>query len=107
MGTVPDAIRHQCDRFDRRMKGKVGTIVTEAVHAGVISDIGAIAAVLAEFNVVDVRASPFEFVIGLPAGLQDFVNMAPIHALKVNRTIDGKFRKVRKNRCQERRELRL
>jgi hypothetical protein len=55
MGAVPDGIRHQSDRFDGRMKGKVGTIVTEAVHAGVAPDIGAVAAVLAEFNVVDVR----------------------------------------------------
>jgi hypothetical protein len=38
--------------------------------------------------------------IGVAAGLQDFVDMAPIHALKADRTIDGKFRKVRKNRCQ-------
>jgi len=39
------------------MKGKVGTIVTEAVHAGVAPDIGAVAAVLAEFDIVDVRIS--------------------------------------------------
>jgi hypothetical protein len=55
MGTVPDGICHQRDRFDRWMKGKIVTIVTEAVHARIASDIGAVAAVLAEFNVVDVR----------------------------------------------------
>ena len=57
MGTVPDGIRHQCDRFDRRMKGKVGTLSAEAVHAGVAPDIGAVAAVLAEFDIIDVRVS--------------------------------------------------
>ena len=55
MGAVPDGICHQRDWFDRRMKGKVGTIVTEAVHAGVAPDIGAVAAVLAEFDIIDVR----------------------------------------------------
>ena len=37
------------------MKGKVGAISAEAVHASVAPDIGAVAAVLAEFNIVDVR----------------------------------------------------
>jgi hypothetical protein len=47
-------------------------------------------------------ADIFEFAVGAPASLQDFFDVPPIHALEADPTIAGKFRKVRKNGCQDR-----
>ena len=53
-GTVLDGIRHQRDRFDRRMALQlIFAFRTKCVDAGVVPDIGAGAAVAAELDVAD------------------------------------------------------
>src|SRR5262249_8476519 len=115
-GTILHGIRHERNWFDRRMAPQlVQTSGTKRVGACVMPDIGARAAVAAELDVIGMgrHADPVhsdEFVgaavqraltgVGLcpdrqvqhliiycAAGLEQFADMAPIHAHEMDRTI--------------------
>ena len=116
MRAVADGVRYQIDGLDRRMGGKLLVAVpVEAVIAGISPDVGAIPAIFAKPEIVDMlglallpdedqlmlgaleaahaaRAlvpddEVFQLAIGPLAGLLHFRQMPPIDALEVDRTI--------------------
>jgi hypothetical protein len=83
LGHVADGISDQCHRLDRGMGGKVRhPPLPECVHAGIIPDIGPVAAILAKLDVVGVRSSAFlrnqdQFMLGAIERAHSAVGLVP------------------------------
>ena len=112
MRAVPNGIRDQRDGLDSWMKRKIRTLGSKAINTRITPDIGAISAMFAERDVINVRLSSrlkdknkfvlrsiershpaiifgpdadiFKLAVGGPASLQDFFNVPPVHALEMD-----------------------
>src|SRR6476620_9322121 len=112
------------------MQGQIIPVAAKAVNASIASDVRAISAVLAEFYIVNVGsgarlenehkfvlrpvqgthatvvldpdAEVFQAGICGSAGGQHFLEMAPVHALKMNRSVGRVGRKMAEYGLQER-----
>ena len=55
--TIKKSVRHHRDRLDSRMRGKVAVAITaKRIYACVVPDVGSIAAVTCQFNIISVPA---------------------------------------------------
>ncbi len=133
---VEDRVRHQGDRLDRGMHLEfVEPPRLQAVHPGVVPDIGPVAAVLTELEIVDMRrradlehehqlvlgaiershpgvglvpdAKVLDLEVDLATGAHELPQMPPVHADEVDSAIGTMGRQVSERLLEEGGELGL